>query len=122
MILSLGDILRLLVATPTMLVRAGKPVVDLWRVQSNLLLLPTILGLILMYLCAKILHSMVSLGMVGLEHFAKLHILDSILESTKKGKMFWQLLRYPKKSFFIDYMKLAELYKIFHMPRLLHMK
>ena len=71
-----------------MLVRAGKPIVDLWRVQSNQLLLLTIQELILMYLCAKTLHSMVSLVMVGLEHFAKLHILATILESMKNDKMF----------------------------------
>ena len=77
-------------ATPTMQDRSGKLilVMDLLRVRLKQLLLPTILELILVYSCAKILQSMVSLVMLGLEHFAGLHGLATILESTKNDKMF----------------------------------
>jgi hypothetical protein len=96
--LSEGHIFRLLVATPTMLDRAGELMVDILEVQSDQLLLLIILALILVYSCAKILLSMVSLVWLILEHFVRLHLshLVSMLESTKNDKMFWQLLRYKK--------------------------
>ena len=84
------DVFRLLVATPTIQDRSGKLilVMDLLRVLSKELLLPRILELIFKYSCVKIPHSMVSLVMLGLEHFAKLHTRAIMLESMKNDKMF----------------------------------
>ena len=96
--LSEGHIFRLLVATPTMLDRAGKLILilDLLVVQSERLLLLIILELILVYSCARILNSMVSLVWLILDHFVGLQVI--MLGSTKNDKMFWQLLRYPIKT------------------------
>ena len=76
--------------------RVGKLIMDLLLVQSNRLLLLIILELISMYSCARTLLSMVSLVWLLVEHFARLHGVATMLESTKNDKMFWQLLRYTK--------------------------
>ena len=67
--------------------KAGKLILDLLRVQSDQLLVPIILELILVYSCARILHSTVSLARLGLDTFVRIHMV-SMLESTKKDKMF----------------------------------
>ena len=67
--------------------KAGKLILDLLRVQSDQLLVLIILELILVYSCARILHSTVSLAWLGLDTFVRIHMV-SMLESTKKDKMF----------------------------------
>ena len=82
-----------------MLDRAGKLIMNLSRVQSERLLMLIILELILVYSCARILNIVVSLVRLGLKHFVSGLHLVSKLESTKNEELFWELLRYEKKSF-----------------------
>ena len=86
---------RLLVVTPIMLINLGKltPALEPLTVQSNPLLHLIILELILVSSCAKILNSMELLVWLGLEQCAKPIGPGITLESMKKDKMSWQLLR-----------------------------
>ena len=97
---------RLLIPTPIKLDRAGQQnlLVDHLADQSKTLLLQTCLVLILVFLCARILNSTVLLVWLGLEQCAKLPGRDTMLESMKKEKMFWQPLRYLAQ---INYCKLC---------------
>ena len=78
-----------------MLDRAGQLMVEILQVQLDPLLLLIILELILVYSCARILNSMVSLVVLIFQPFVSLQLV-AMLESTKNDKMFWQLLRYKK--------------------------
>ena len=76
-----------------------------------------------LYLRAKVDRLSQRLGPYTLFDFCKYRSQIAKLFLTQNTVLrpdIWLLI--TKKSFLIDYMKLAELYKIFHMPRLLHMK
>ena len=88
-------------ATLIMLDRAGQLMVEILQVQSDPLLLLILLELILVYSCARILNSLVSLVVLIFQHFVSLQLV-AMLESTKNDKMFWQLLRYTN-IFQVDY-------------------